>query len=136
MANLIGPRVLADPWVVHKGESFKPEVTIYDGVRTASAKWGAVVDVSAATKKAILRINKPDGSSDLTRDTSVSGEGEKSDAANGEVRFFVADTVTTGWAVGTHEFECEYQDSGPSPEDKRLILVGKIEVREKPSAAS
>lgn len=134
MTNIVGPIVLEKPFIVYAGDSFKPQVTIRDGVRTSALRYGAVIDVSAATKKAVLTINKADGTSDVTRDTSVSAEGEKTDGANGVVTFFFAGTITTGWAIDVLDFEVEYQDTAPTVDDKRLVLVGKIQVLSKPSA--
>lgn len=114
-----------------------------DGARTASKPYGAGVEVSAATIKGVLRVNKADGTNDLGRDTSVSGEGAKALTAQGTAEgltkdafeFYVAAAVTAGW-LGMLDFEVEYQDSSPTVADAKLVLVGRIDVRAKPSAAS
>ena len=138
MVTLRGPRVLQKPEIVYQGESFKLQVPVKDGVRTAAKPFGAATDISAGTKKGILRINKPDDATDVTRDTSVGGEGAKSDpdteGFDNAFEFYVADTVTTGWSVGVHDFEVEYQDTAPTPDDIDLVLIGVVEVRAKPSA--
>ena len=94
MTTIRGP-IDAGTIDVYKGESWKPQITIRDGARTAALPFGTPVDVSAGTIKAILRIDKPDGVTDVTRDTSVAAEGEKTDGPNGVVTFFVASTVTS-----------------------------------------
>lgn len=136
---LDGPVDYSDePIVVYAGESFKLEVPVYDGVVTGTAEYGTLRDVSTATIKGVMTINKPDGTTDITRDTSVSGEGAKydsdSDGTNDGFRFYVATTVTTDWTAGTHNWEVEYQDSSASPADAVLVAIGRIEVKVKPSA--
>lgn len=138
MPTIAGPRVLEKPAIVYIGESWKPRADVKDGVKTAALPFGAALTVAAATIKGVLTVNKPDGTTDLTKDTSVSGEGEKSDpdteGFNNAFQFYVAATATASWVEGIHDFEVEYQDTAPTTDDKRLVLVGRVEVRAKPSA--
>lgn len=124
------------PDVVRRGESWKLRVPVYDGARTASSPKGALVDISAATKKLVLTINGVMASAaDLTRDTSVSGEGEKTDSNT--ATFFIAYTVTEGandFKPGVYEWQVEYQDSAPTPADRKLVAIGRLLVLAKPSA--
>ncbi len=143
-ARLTCPRILEEPIVVHKGESFKLRAEVRDGVRTAAKPYGAGVEVNASTIKGILRVNKADGTTDVTRDTSVSGEGAKALTTQGSAEslakdafeFYVASATTSGWAAGLLDFEVEYQDTAPTVADAKLVLVGRLDVRPKPSAAS
>lgn len=135
---LDGPRDYTDePIKVYAGESLKFEIPVWDGVVTGTSEYGELRNVSAATIKGILRINKPDGSSDVTRDTSVSGEGAKSDTnsdGNDDAfQFYVADTVTALWSAGTHNWEVEYVDTSTTPDDVVLVAIGRIQVKAKPS---
>lgn len=129
------------PNVVYAGESFKLEVPVYDGVVTGSddhTEYGDLLTVAASTIKGVLTINKPDGTTDVIKDTSVGGEGAKydhnSDGTNDGFRFYVAHTTTADWTAGTHNWEVEYQDSSASPADRVLVAIGRIEVKVKPSA--
>lgn len=138
MTQLVGPVVIEEPLVLYRGESFKPRLTLYDGVKTASLPYGSPIDLSAGTKTAVLRINAIMGDgTDVTRNVLTGGEGEKTDGANGVVTFFVANTVTGNagdFLPGLYDFEIEYQDTAPTPDDVRLVTIGRLDVREKPSA--
>lgn len=144
MPAIAGPRVLEEALVVYRGESFKLRAEVRDGEKTAAKPYGAGVEVDASTIKGVLRISKPDGETDVTRDTSVAGEGAKALTEQGTAEgltkdafdFYVAHTVTDDWADGLHDFEAEYQDSSPIVADRKLILVGRIDVRPKPSDAA
>ena len=122
--------------VVFLGESLKLRVPIHDGVRTASAQYGALRDLSGAGVSGILTIDKPDGSSDVTRDTSVSGEGTTVDTDGDSTvdafDFYVADTVTATWTAGYHQWEVEYIDTTPTPDDKKLSAHGLIHAKARP----
>lgn len=143
-AQLVAPRVIEEPIVVHVGESFKLRVEVRDGARTATKPYGAGVEVNASTVKGILRISKPDDATDLARDTSVVGEGAKALTDQGSeegltkdaFEFYVAFSVTANWKVGIHDFEAEFQDTSPTVADRKLILIGRIDVRPKPSDAA
>ena len=143
-AQLVAPRVLEEPLVVHRGESFKLQAALRDGEKTAAKPYGAGIEASTATIKGILRISKPDGSADLARDTSVAGEGAKALTDQGQAEgltkdafeFYVAHTVTADWKDGLHDFEVEFQDTAPTVADRKLFLIGRIDVRPKPSDAA
>ncbi len=138
MATILGPRILDEPLVVYKGDSFKPRVRVKDGVRVAAKPLGADVNVSAASVKGVLTVNKPDDATDVTRDTSVAGEGTKTDVDSvGFVHafdFYAAGSVTATWLLGIHDFEVRYEDSAPTPADIKLVLIGQVHVRAKPGA--
>ena len=143
-AQLAGPRVLEEPISARQGESFKLRAEVRDGAKTAAKPYGAGVEVNASTIKGVLRIGKPDNTTDLARDTSVAGEGAKALTAQGTSEsltkdafdFYVAFGVTALWAVGLHDFECEFQDTAPTVPDRKIILIGRIDVQPKPSDAA
>jgi len=128
-----GPKDYDEPIPVFIGESWKPEITVRDGVRTSALPDGATVDISSANRDVLLTIYKPDGSANYVR--SLVDDGTKTDAPNGKGEFAVADTVTALWGEGVYAWEMEYQDSTPTPETKLLIATGTIVVRKKPSAS-
>ena len=70
----------------------------------------------------------------LNHDAEGSKQDDDGDATNDSYEFYVADTVTTNWKVGLHRWEVQHQDTGTTPTTKRLIAVGTIEVKTKPSA--
>lgn len=138
-ATIDGPLRHGTPIPVYIGEDLVLQVAVRDGVPNAAARNGALVSVAASAKKGVLRIYKPDGVTNVTRDTSVSGEGEKADddadATNDSYRFLVASTVTALWAEGRVAWEVEHQDSSTTPTTARLIAYGWLEVRAKPSSS-
>lgn len=126
-----GPIVDPKPIKVYKGESFKLEVAVRDGLVAAGKKLGDLEDVSAASVSGVMRIDKPDGSTDVSKTaTKVDSDGDGTEDA---FRFAVEKTVTANWEEGFHWGEVEYQDSSASPEDAVLIYIFRIEVLTKPS---
>lgn len=130
-----GPITYSDPIIVYQhgsGDSFFLRVPCYDGVKTVTAPLGALLDVSSATIKGVLRITTPDGSTDVTRDTSVSGEGAKadedSDGTNDSFEFYVARTLVDAWVAGVHTWRVRYEDSSTTPATAVTIAIGKIKV--------
>ena len=138
MTTIDGPIRHADI-PVYIGEDFVLQVAVRDGEAVAASAYGSLVSVAASTKKGVLRVYKPDGTTSITRDTSVSGEGEKADddgdATNDSYRFLVAPAVTALWSPGRYAWEVEHQDSSTTPTVARLIAYGYLAVRYKPSAA-
>lgn len=137
---LDGPLHHPTPIPVYVGEDFVLQLAMRDGVRTASLPHGALVSVAASTKKGVLTIYKPDGTTTITRDTSVSGEGEKadddSDATNDSYRFMIAAAVTELWTVGAQvAWHVEHQDSSTTPATARLVAYGTLDIRSKPGTS-
>lgn len=131
-----GPIEYTDPIVVYlhgDSDSFFLRVPCYDGVKTVTAPLGALLPVTSATVKGTLRITTPDGSADLTRDTSVSGEGAKADedgdGTNDSFEFYVARTVIeAGWVAVDHAWRVRYEDSSTTPATAVTIAIGTIRV--------
>lgn len=140
MTTIDGPLYHATPIPVYVGEDFVLQIAVRDGTPTSSARYGALVSVAAATKKGVLTVYQPDGTTTITRDTSVSGEGEKadddSDATNDSYRFLVAAAVTALWTAGTQRaWHVEHQDSSTTPTTARLIAYGTLDIRSKPGTS-
>ncbi len=134
-----GPIIHERDFIVYKGDSFKPEFAVYDGEDLTVAKpFGTTIDISAATKRGVLTVNKADGTSDVSKDTSVAGEGSKADTqASGyvdTVQFVFAQAVTAGWEKGIRKYEVVYEDSAPTTPDKKLVATGNIVVKDRPSS--
>lgn len=139
MTTIDGPLRIEKPIPVYVGEDLVLQIAVRDGVPSVASRYGALVSVAASTKKGVLTIYKPDGTTTITRDTSVSGEGEKADedgdTVNDSYRFLISAAVTALWTAGEKvAFHVEHQDSGTTPATARLIAYGELEIRTKPGA--
>lgn len=121
--------------VVYKEDSLKLRVPVYDGVRTITAPYGALRDVSSANITGTLTIDKPDDSADLTRTTSSGGAkaDNDSDGTNDSFDFYILGSVTSGWVAGYHQWTVLYTDTGGTGgQDDVTVATGRILVRVRP----
>ena len=134
---VLGPIYYKEPIDVRVGESFKLEIPVYDGDIETTPPYGSLVDISGGTITGELKINKPDGSSDVTVN-AAGATGEKADSdgdgTNDAFRFWVGGSTTAGWTVGLKpEWQVLYEDSNPTVNDKVLIAWGTLNLLAMPA---
>lgn len=127
------------PILVTIGDSADVLVPSRDGVEgtTEATFYGATNDISSANLKAILTINKPDGSSDYTLDSDSDAAATKTDAYSSGFtdswKFEIPSSATTGWSVGSHDGVVKEVDSSGSPSKTRTIAYLRFKVVTSPA---